>query len=50
MPSAKRFVLKDSPADVLDAADEEPKGRNYDASYAEQPGGVKVEDLVMGMK
>lgn len=50
MPSAKRFVLKDSPPEVLERAKVEPKGRTYDPEYAEQPGAIRIEELTLAMK
>lgn len=50
MPSAKRFILKDSPPDLLAVADVEPKGRTYTTEYSKQPGAVRVEDLVLATK
>jgi Lipase (class 3) len=48
-PKAK-FLLKDSPPEVIAASDSQPKGRSYSTSYARKPGGIRVDDLVMGMK
>jgi hypothetical protein len=50
MPSAKRFILKDSPPEVLAVADVEPKGRTYTTEYSKYPGAVRVEDLVLATK
>lgn len=50
MPSAKRFILKDSPPEVLERANQEPKGRTYDSDYSTQPGGVRIDEVVLGMK
>jgi pimeloyl-ACP methyl ester carboxylesterase len=50
MPSAKRFVLKDSPPEILEVAKVKPKGRTYDPAYSQKPGGVHIEELVLAMK
>lgn len=51
MPSAKRFVLKDSPPEVREAApDVEPHGRTYSKPHSQQPGGVRIEEVVLAMK
>ncbi|CAB9521251.1 Lipase, putative [Seminavis robusta] len=50
MAPKSKFLLKDSPPEVIQASDGAPKGRSYNASYAKQPGGVRVDDLVVGMK
>jgi len=49
MPSAKRFVLKDSHPAVL-AAGKDPKGRSYNSDYATQPGGIKLEEVTLGVE
>merc|ERR1719469_1439030 len=50
MPKKCEFVLKDSPLDLIEAADVEPKGRSYDGKFAKKPGGVSVEDVLLGTK
>lgn len=47
------FLMKDSPEDLIAAAKATgkgvPKGRTYSQEYAEKPGGIRIDDLVMGM-
>lgn len=50
MPSASRFVLKDSPPEILEAAKVEPQGRSYSIEHSKQPGGIKIDELTLGMK
>ena len=50
MPSAKRFILKDSPPEVLAVAKDAPKGRTYDKEYSSKPSGIKIDELVLAMK
>ena len=50
MPSAVRFVLKDSPPEVIEAAKNEPQGRSYNTERSQQPGGIKIEEVSMGLK
>ena len=50
MAPKSKFLLKDSPPEVIAASGGTPKGRTYDAEYAKKPGGIRVDDLVMGMK
>jgi hypothetical protein len=50
MAPKSKFLLKDSPHEVIAASDSQPKGRSYDPSYAGKPGGIRVDDLVVGMK
>lgn len=50
MAPKKKFLLKDSPTEAIAAADAKPKGRTYDSKYSQRPGGVKIDELVLGMK
>lgn len=51
-PANTTFILKDSPEEIIEAAgpDVQPKGRTYDLKYSEQPGGIRCDELVLGMK
>ena len=50
MAPKSTFLLKDSPPEIIAAADIKPKGRTYSTPHSQQPGGIKVDDLVLGMK
>ena len=51
LPPAVTFVLKDSPAEVVAAANVAPKGRTYTTEYySKRPGAITAEDLVLGTK
>lgn len=51
MAPKSKFLLKDSPSNILAAAgDIKPKGRSYDSRYSVKPGGIKINELVQGMK
>lgn len=48
--AASSFLLKDSPPALIAASGVPPKGRTYSARYATQPGGIRIDDVVLGMK
>mmetsp|Transcript_30412 Transcript_30412/g.90750 ORF Transcript_30412/g.90750 Transcript_30412/m.90750 type:complete len:552 (-) Transcript_30412:194-1849(-) len=48
--NSKEFVLKDSPPELVSLVGVRPQGRKYDRNYADQPGAVRIEDVVTGMK
>jgi len=50
MPKKEEFVLKDSPEELIEAADVEPKGRSYDAAYEMKPGAIRIDDVLLGTK
>lgn len=52
LPSQKEkvLILKDSPPEILAAADVPPKGRTYATEISKQPGAITAKDLVLGTK
>jgi Lipase (class 3) len=53
MPSGIRYITKDSHPILQKLSEEQGKrvqGRRYDSKYASQPGGIRIEDLVAGVK
>ena len=54
MAPKSSFLLKDSPKELIEAAAEqdglEPKGRTYSSRLGQKPGGIKAEELLLGMK
>jgi len=50
MAPKSKFLLKDSPPEIIEAATARPKGRSYDPEYGKKAGGIRVDDLVLGMK
>jgi len=50
MAPKSNFCLKDSPPQAIQNAGVKPKGRSYDSKYSHQPGGIKADDLLLGMK
>ena len=51
MPSAARFILKDSPEILKSLVDESRlQGRSYSPEYAQQPGGVKAAEIALGLQ
>ena len=50
MPRREDFVLKDSPPEIIKAADVEPKGRTYDVKYENKTGAVHIDDILLGTK
>ena len=51
MPSATRFILKDSPELLRGLVDENRlQGRSYSPEYAQQPGGIKAAEVALGLQ
>ena len=51
MPSAARFILKDSPEILRALVDENHlKGRSYSSEIAQQPGGLKAAEIALGLQ
>ena len=50
MPKKDEFILKDSPDYVIKASGVQPRGRQYSAEYAKQPGAARIEDILLGTK
>ena len=52
MPSAARFILKDSPEPLRDLVipAEDLQGRTYSAECAQQPGGIQAAELYLGLQ
>lgn len=53
MPSAARIIVKDSHPVLLNYAAEEhiePKGRNYDVQYSQMPGGIRIDEVSLGLE
>ena len=48
--ATKKFVLKDSDPELIEAINVEPQGRIYSKFYTDQPGAVRIDDVVSGMK
>jgi len=48
--AAKKFVLKDSNPELIEAVGVNPQGRTYSKSFNDQPGAIRIEDVVSGMK
>jgi Lipase (class 3) len=53
MPSGIRYITKDSHPLIQKISEEQGKrvqGRRYDSQYASQPGGIRLDELVAGVK
>jgi pimeloyl-ACP methyl ester carboxylesterase len=53
MPSAIRFITKDSHPDIRAVSEKQGKtlrGRRYHTRYATEPGGIRAAELVLGMQ
>lgn len=53
MPSGIRYITKDSHPIIQKISEEQGKhvqGRRYDSKYASAPGGIRIDELVAGVK
>lgn len=50
MAPKSKFLLKDSPPEVIAASGGTPKGRTYSSPHSQHPSGIRAEDLALGMK